>query len=105
MHLGRDRQFFRVLTFQVLDDWKRHPDLKVHRHGIRTRNLEHQFYLFCADGKRVSRENYVIMHQIDTLGFYEILEMDEVHASWSHAAMFDSDAMSEAKRAAAEAGA
>lgn len=48
-------------------------------------------YLFCASGKTVSREAYVIAHQIDLDGFYDLLEMDEIQASWTSAGLFDAD--------------
>jgi len=59
----------------------------AHR-GIEAPNVPREIMLACTTGDRIDVATYVALHtSIDIDGLFDLLELQEVHQSWSHAAL------------------
>lgn len=65
--------------------------------GIKPVNVPWEIFLACSNGDSMDVSTYAALHTtIDLDGLYDLLEMQEVSASWKHAA--HANAMAGAER-------
>lgn len=91
--MGWPSKFFRPLTRKALKPWTRFAGAGGAHKGIETVNVPWEILLACSAGDAVDVVTYQALHtSIDLDGLYDLLEMQEVHASWKHAAQANASA-------------
>jgi hypothetical protein len=85
--VGGPSKFFRPLTRKPLTAWTRFAGAGGPHKGIQPANVPWEIQLACSSGESIDVATYVRLHtDIDLDGLYDLLEMQEVHQSWKHAA-------------------
>lgn len=85
--MGGPSQFFRTLTRKPIPAWTRFSGASGAHKGIDPVNVPREVYLACSNGDAVDVGTYIALHTtIDLDGLYDLLELQEIHTSWKHAA-------------------
>jgi len=86
--VGGDQVFLAALLRRPLDKWHPYEPKNQRYKGIQPANVPWQIYRACSDPDgNVNVVTYEALHtRIDMAGLADILEMREVHDSWTSAA-------------------
>lgn len=86
--MGGPMQFYGPLTRAPVPAWTRFLGAGGPHKGIESPNVPREIMLACVGGEAVDVATYVRLHtEIDLDGLYDLLELQEVHASWKSAAV------------------
>lgn len=87
--MGSDGGFSRTLNRKELDSYSGSGASGPNK-GIPPANVDWLIYVACSNGEAIDVQTFIALHTvIDIDGLYDLLELQQVHASWCHAALLN----------------
>ena len=88
--MGRTHEFRPALVRKPLPQGPVFPGASGTHHGVDPANLAREIFIACATSDGINAATYVKLHtSIDLAGLYDLIEMQQVHATWEAAAQLN----------------